>query len=100
MKTRLTIIALGALAMLAGCGRSEVAPDVTTFNLSVRAESDATRATVNDGGNFAWTSGVMVLSSCFYAAGQSAHISEAILSLLCANVNNAPVLIDRIPRLL
>ena len=44
MKTRLTIIALGALAMLAGCGRSEVAPVVTTFNLSVRAESDATRA--------------------------------------------------------
>ncbi len=43
--------------MLAGCGRSEVAPDVTTFNLSVRAESDATRATVSSSGTFAWTEG-------------------------------------------
>ena len=34
MKTRLITIALGALVMLAGCSRSEVAPDVTKFRLS------------------------------------------------------------------
>lgn len=59
MKTRLTIIAaLGALVTLAGCSRSDVAPDVTTFDLQVRAESGATRATVNGStGSFAWEAG-------------------------------------------
>ena len=80
MKTRLTIIALGALAMLAGCGRSEVAPDVTTFNLSVRAESDATRATVNGSGNFAWTSGDQI----------AVHLSTGYQNVTITPDNSSP----------
>lgn len=58
MKTRLITIALGAMVLLSGCSRSKVTPDMTTFDLAVRAESDNTRATV-DGttGTFAWEAG-------------------------------------------
>lgn len=58
MKTKPIIIALGAMVLLSGCSRSKVTPDMTTFDLAVRAESDNTRATV-DGttGTFAWEAG-------------------------------------------
>lgn len=58
MKTRLTIIALGALIMLAGCSRSETVPGPATIRLSARLESAGTRATVNGNtGEFAWEAG-------------------------------------------
>ena len=58
MKTKAIIIALGALLLLSGCSRSKVTPDMTTFDMTVRAESDGTRATVNGTtGAFAWEAG-------------------------------------------
>ncbi len=71
MKTRLITIALGALVMLAGCSRSEVAPDVTKFRLSARIEADATRTTFDSEGKFAWEAGDAValhLSTAGYAS--------------------------------
>jgi len=58
MKTRLTIIALGALFLVAGCSRSDLNTDLRIVRLSALSESDATRATVNGtSGAFAWDAG-------------------------------------------
>lgn len=58
MKTRVTIIALGALLVVAGCSREDQNPEPKTVRLSARVESDATRSTV-DGttGAWAWDTG-------------------------------------------
>ena len=58
MKTRVTIIALGALLVMTGCNRSDLNPDPQTVRLSARVESGETRATV-DGttGAVAWVAG-------------------------------------------
>lgn len=84
MKTKPIIIALGAMVLLSGCSRSKVTPDMTTFDLAVRAESDNTRATV-DGttGTFAWEAGDQIaihLNSGY----QSATLTAAGTTTLAA----------------
>lgn len=75
MKSKLTMIALGTLAILTGCARSETIPG-TTLRLSVRMESPETRATVHETtGAFAWTNGDQIavhLSSGYVDAALTA----------------------------
>ena len=91
MKTKAIIIALGALLLLSGCSRSKVTPDMTTFDLTVRAESDGTRATVNGTtGAFAWEAGdqIAVHLNTVYQSATLTAAGTTTLTAAAGSVRN------------